>query len=315
MAHRMSTWFAGTARCKRCHQGDPGMLVVPAAGRILCSSRIKLTDKRLCTDLSMPSDLKFVVYGVRHSAYSHAYLTRLLTENVRPSCILSIDSSLRNQAASRTLMVHGGAQYPLHPAAWEQSATAPCLLALAEQHEIPYLAVPDFQCPKLELYLRQSTPTVILATDGPIVRGSMLYAAPYGILSVHAAQLPTFRGNWTTYFNLYHNLPLQVSAFIMQPWVDEGVLLGFRDVAITRGMDLAEINEAALHASVDLASQVLRQISSGALVARRQEPWEGETFRGHFAHGSLQPAMPMAQQQELAERFAAGQYGFYTEMA
>lgn len=98
-----------------------------------------------------------------------------------------------------------------------------------------------------------------LATDGPIVSGPLLYAARYGILSVHAAQLPTFRGNWTTYFNLYHNLPLVVSGFIMQPWVDEGVLLGVRKVPVTRGMNLVQVNEAALHASVDLAAELLQK--------------------------------------------------------
>lgn len=260
-------------------------------------------------------DLKFAVYGVRHSGYSHAYLSRLLEAGVRPSCILSIDPSLRNQAASRTLMTRGGAQYPLKAEAWEQSTVQPCLLALAAQYEIPYLAVPDFQCPKLELYLRQSALVVILATDGPIMRGSLLYAAQYGILSVHAAQLPTFRGNWATYFNLYHNLPLIVSAFIMQPWVDEGVLLGFREVVIARGMDLSQINQAAQHASVDLAIETLKKMASGCLSVRRQEPWEGEVFRGEFIQGVLQPAMPVEQQQELADRFAAGHYGFYTEVA
>ncbi|CAB3901205.1 hypothetical protein LMG26846_04518 [Achromobacter insuavis] len=263
----------------------------------------------------MPSDLKFAVYGVRHSVYSHAYLSRLLQAGIRPFCIISIDSSLPNQAASRTLMTQGGTQYPLNSDAWERGDARPCLLELAAEHEIPYLAVSDFQCPKLELYLRQSVPAVILATDGPIMRGPLLYAAKYGILSVHAAQLPTFRGNWTTYFNLYHNLPLVVSAFIMQPWVDEGVLLGFRDVAITRGMDLAQINQAAMSVSVDLAIDVLGRMASGKLSTRRQEPWEGETFRGEIMQGALQPAMPLAQQQELAERFAAGYYGFYTEVA
>lgn len=263
----------------------------------------------------MPIDLPFVVYGVRHSAYSYVFLNRLLVAGYRPSCVLSIDRSVRNQAASRSLMAHGGAQYPLHAEAWERSAGPHCLLELAAQHEIPYLAVADFQCPKLELYLRQNLPMVILATEGPIMRGPLLYAARYGILSVHAAQLPTFRGNWATCFNLYHNLPLVVSGFIMQPWVDEGVLLGVRKVSVTRGMNLVQVNEAALHASVDLAGELLQKMASGTLSPHRQEPWEGQTYRGQCLHGVLQPAMPPAQQQELAERLAAGHYGFYTETA
>ena len=263
----------------------------------------------------MSLGLKFIVYGVRHSRYSHAYLSRLLGMGHRPDCILSIDPSLRNQANSRSLMAHGGTQYPLRAEAWEISNAPYCLLKLAAQQQIPYLALADFQCPKLELYLRQNQPSVIVATDGPIVRGPLLYAAQHGILSVHAAQLPTFRGNWTTYFNLYHNLPLVVSAFIMQPWVDEGILLGFRPVCVKRGMDLAQINEAALHASVDLASEILQQMVSATLTPRRQEPWEGETYRGHILNGVLQPAMPPAQQQELAARLQAGHYGFYTENA
>lgn len=260
-------------------------------------------------------DQKVVVYGVRHSEYSYVYLHRLLQAGYRPSCVLSIDRSVRNQAASRSLMTHGGAQYPLHAEAWERSAAPHCLLELAAQHEIPYLAVADFQCPKLGLYLRQDVPEVILATDGAVMRGPLLYAARYGILSVHAAQLPTFRGNCATYFNLYHNLPLVVSGFIMQPWVDEGVLLGVRRVPVTRGMNLVQVNEIALHTSVDLAGELLQKMTLGTLSQRRQEPWEGETYRGQRLHGVLQPAMRPAQQQELAERLAAGHYGFYTELA
>lgn len=263
----------------------------------------------------MSLDLNFFVYGVRHSEYSYYYISRLLALGYRPSCVLSIDSSLRNQAASRSLMTHGGEQYPLPPDSWEASTARHCLLELAAQNRIPYLALADFQCPQLELYLRQQPPAVILATDGPIVRGYLLYAARHGVLSVHAAQLPTFRGNWTTYLNLYHNLPLVVSAFTMQPWVDEGNLLGFRPVPIRRDMNLDQINEAALQASVELAGEILQAIASDELTYRRQEPWEGQTYRGWNLNGELQPAMPLRQQQELAARIQNGHYGFYTEMA
>ena len=74
------------------------------------------------------------------------------------------------------------------------------------------------------------------------------------------------------------------------------------------------IDEAALHACIDLAAEVLGQVASGTLSAYRQEPWEGETFRGAFVEGILQPAMPVSQQQELAERLEAGSYGFYSEI-
>lgn len=257
----------------------------------------------------------FIIYGARHSAYSYAYLSRMLASGLRPSCILSIDQSQKNQAASRSLMAHGMAQYPLVEAAWERSESLYCLLELAEKHGIPYLAVSDFLCPKLKMYLQQNVPDVVVATDGPIVKGAMLYAAKNGILSVHSAQLPTFRGNWTTYFNLYHNLPLVVSAFIMQPWVDEGVLLDFREVAVHEGMDLAQVNEAALNASIDLACDVLIKIAGDELMVRRQEPWEGEIFRGSSENGILQPAMPLTQQQELAARMRGKEYGFYTRIA
>lgn len=261
----------------------------------------------------MSLDLNFFIYGVRHSEYSCNYLSRLLALGHRPSCILSIDSSRHNQAASRSLMARIGEQYPLQPDSWETSSAKYCLLDVAAQQRIPYLALADFQCPHLELYLRQQSPAVILATDGPIVRGYLLYAARHGILSVHAAQLPTFRGNWTTYFNLYHNVPLVASAFIMQPWVDEGSLVGFRTVPVRNGMDLNQINESALQASVELAGEVLQNIACGSLTHRRQEPWEGETYRGCILNNALLPAMPLLQQQQLSARLQSGQYGFYTE--
>ena len=210
-------------------------------------------------------------------------------------------------------MLDMSSQYPLRAGAWDMSDNPCCLLALAARHEIPYIAVADFSCPKLERYLRQNPQDAILATDGPIMRGSILYAARYGIISVHAAQLPTFRGNWTTYFNLYHNLPLVVSAFIMQPWVDEGVLLASREVPIARGMTLEQINEASLRCSVGVAVEVLQQIGEGSVRARRQEPWEGVVYRGAIKNGVLQPAMPEAVQKELAARLAEGTYAFYRE--
>ena len=133
-------------------------------------------------------------------------------------------------------------QYPLVPNAWEFGRSRNCLLELARQYEVPYIAVPSFDCPHLLQYIQRLNLSVIVATDGPIMRGSMLYVAKYGILSVHAAHLPVFRGNWATYFNLYHNQPLKVSAFIMQPWIDEGILLGTKDVTIVRGMSLPQID-------------------------------------------------------------------------
>lgn len=137
----------------------------------------------------MSLDLKFIICGVRYSEYSHAYLSRLLSMGHHPYCILSIDPSLRNQANSRSLMARGGARYPLRTGAWEVSNAPYCLLQLAAQYQIPYLALADFQCPKLELYLRQHQPSVILATDGQLAAPGAGHESTRHLGAVESRQL------------------------------------------------------------------------------------------------------------------------------
>ena len=258
----------------------------------------------------MSDSISFVVYGLRHSGYSYALIASLITEGCIPAAIISIDDSIQNQVVTRCLMIQENREFFSHD--WQTSKNHQCLLALAQQHQIPYIALKRLDDPWLLYWLSRNPQDAIVATDGPIVRGALLYAARYGIISAHAAYLPAFRGNWTTYYNLYHNVPLVVSAFIMQPWVDEGVILGHRVVAITQGMTLDEINLLARDTGAALLANTLWHIAQNQLITVRQEPWEGITYRGMRADdGTLLPAMAEALQVELVARFAAGDYGFY----
>lgn len=154
----------------------------------------------------------------------------------------------------------------------------------------------------------------MLITEGPIFKGNILEIPRIGVINIHAAPLPYFRGNWTTFLSLYCAYPPMVSAHIVMEQVDAGSLIDVMKYDIYEGDTLEEVNQRASRACMELAAKVIRDALDKGVSYRRQRIWEGHTYKGcRNSNGVLMPAMSLELQDELKQRMELKRYGFYTE--
>lgn len=169
---------------------------------------------------------------------------------------------------------------------------------------VPFLFTPALDSDVAVDMLRRSGVQAGVLAEAPILRGAVLTATPAGLLNVHAAPLPAYRGNWATCWALWHDEPLAVSAHLVEERADRGPILAVRPLPVRRGDTLEDIDRRGFRVCGELAAEVLaRARTRPGVPLRVQRDWEGRTFRG---------PMPEEIRAELARRLAAGDYSFFT---
>lgn len=259
--------------------------------------------------------MEFAIIGINSSNYADKILERLLSFRLTPKYVIIEDHNTMGLAASAFYI--DNRQLPKIPQdleKWGMSSTNKKSLALkCNQETIPFFLVPDHNSRQTRSILSSHPIDILLITEGPIIRGPILYMPRYCVMNIHAAPLPQYRGNWTTRFALYHDEPPTVSAHVVTPWIDEGPIIKIMQYEIKQGDTLEEIDKKAQIASADLAAYSLLSIVNEGFSPKIQRVWEGKEYKGIFKDGHLEPAMPLELQEELKERLHKGEYGFYAK--
>ena len=170
------------------------------------------------------------------------------------------------------------------------------------KHRIPFLFVPDFGSQTATLASATGADAALLL-EAPIIRGPILTALPQGIVNFHAAPLPAYRGNFVTWWALYHNDPLALTVHCIRHGVDDGPILFQKPVPVFRKDTLQDIDARAIEVAAKAALEVVREGHTGWQLTH-QEPWQGRLFKG---------SMPADIVTELEHRLAEGSYGHYVD--
>ena len=168
--------------------------------------------------------------------------------------------------------------------------------------QIPFIFVDKLSSDTAADLVEQTGADTALLAEGPILKGRILTSAPCGVVNFHAAPLPAFRGNYATYWALYNDVPLQVSAHIVSAGIDTGDILMRQTLPVFRGDKLSDIDSRGYEVAGNLAVSLVRQARSAGIPRIRQERWEGTDYRGNMPNDIIQ---------ECARRLAAEEYGFY----
>lgn len=168
---------------------------------------------------------------------------------------------------------------------------------------VPFVFVPGLDSPASVALLRRAAVDAGVLAEAPILRGELLHSLPASLLNFHAAPLPAYRGSWATYWALYHDEPLSVTAHLVEERTDQGPVLATRPLPVQRGDTLADIDRRGFRVCAELAVEVLQQSRRG-LLPQPQEPWQGRTFRGE---------MPQDIVAECQRRLRDGEYTFFSD--
>ena len=258
--------------------------------------------------------MDFSLIGIDRSEYANTILNKLIYEDLKPKYILIEDTRPENLANSAYYIdTNKFPEVPIKRELWNFDANDELsLMACCVKQKIPFFSIMNHNC-RYTIKVLQSYPVdILIITEGPIIRGPILYIPRYCVMNIHAAPLPQYRGNFTTRFALYNDEPPTVSAHVVTPWIDEGAIIGKLRFEAKKGDSLEDVDKKAFQASAELAVKVLKDIRENGFHPRIQHKWEGQTYRGKKTKDGLQPAMPPHIHNELRGRFERGEYGFFS---
>ena len=173
---------------------------------------------------------------------------------------------------------------------------------LYKKYNIPYVFIKDMNNSCLIELIRVCRIKLAILAEAPILKGAILGAFPNGIMNFHAADLPAYRGSYATYWNLYNDDPLYVTAHFVNRSIDMGSIIKKEKVHIQKGDSLPDVDTKCIATMADMAVDLVKAGKKEKLDSTLQEPWQGTTYRG---------AMPQDIQDELSVRFSESVYSHY----
>lgn len=259
--------------------------------------------------------MDFAIIGLDRSIYARTILEKMSHYNLRPKYVLIEDSNPISLASSSALIDTG--RFPTVQQSirdWGIDLDDPSSIkTYCYKNTIPFYTVQDQNSKDVCTILTTWGIDILLITEGPIIRGPILYLPRYCVMNIHAAPLPQYRGNWTTRLALYNDEPPFVSAHAVTPWIDAGPILKKMSYQIKLGDTLEDVDCKALQASAELAVYTIYDIIEKGFQPIPQNIWDGREYKGSTRDGITQPAMPLGLQEELRDRFRKGEYGFYAK--
>ncbi len=250
---------------------------------------------------------RFLVFGIHHSLHGAALARHLVQAGLRPELVLISAAREEQLNASRPFWDRrrrwSNAAAVLQAHAPLAARDEPDAVATVYQEAgIPYLFVPGFGSDVTCGLLEAASADAMVLAEGPILKGRVLKTFSRGIINLHAAPLPAYRGSCATWWALYHDEPLEVCAHLVTEGVDTGPILGRRRLPVRRGDTLEDIDRRGFEVCGELLVEVLRQARHGGIVPAPQRDWEGRTFRGR---------MPRDIEEECRRRLREQEYTHY----
>ena len=125
---------------------------------------------------------------------------------------------------------------------WDAGAdTSEDLLEVASRHGIPVATTPAFNCERTRELFREAEPELGLALGTAILRRSVFGIPEHGMLNIHGAELPRFRGGHSVIWPIYEGESrVGFSIHRIDDGIDTGAILHVETWPIEFGDDLRE---------------------------------------------------------------------------
>lgn len=251
--------------------------------------------------------VSFVMFGIHRSLHARALLRHLLAAGLRPMYALVSAEIPEHNACSQPFWDRP--QWWVDPAedlvqaharVLEQRPVDDSIAQAYAEAGVPFLFVPGFFDAVTRRLLGAGQADTMVLAEGPILRGPILDLFSQGIVNLHAAPLPAYRGNFATGWALYHDEPLEACAHLVAPGIDDGPLLGRRRLPVLRGDTLADIDGRSLNVCGELLADVLQRAMHEGIEPQPQAAWQGRTFRGRMPADIIAECERRLSQQEYS---------------
>jgi len=204
------------------------------------------------------SHTHFVFMLLREHPYGREMLAQLLAAGLRPQLILEEHSEVA--AAERQKFLARIAGHPVNRSIATQAA----------DHKVPIVSVPAHDDAHSLGVIREAGPDLIVLGGTRIIRGELLTFPRDGMLNSHPGLLPECRGSASPAWSVLHDIEVGSSCHFCTSTIDEGDLVGRREVPVHRGDRYEDLCYSTLVTAGTLMTEAVRAHAEGNLTALRR---------------------------------------------
>ncbi|MDK2839663.1 MAG: phosphoribosylglycinamide formyltransferase 1 [Thermosipho sp. (in: thermotogales)] len=173
------------------------------------------------------------------------FLIRLFLENIKVSCIFAADPVPLN-IPKHTIKVKINHSALIHPK------------EIAERLNIDYYVLPHNSAELVEIVKERNIELGIIA-GARILKPHIIKSFPLGIINFHPGLIPEARGLDAMLWSIYNDIPLGVTAHLIDERIDAGSVLIKEKIPIYEDDTLLELSERLYEKQLDLIKRAVEK--------------------------------------------------------
>ena len=150
----------------------------------------------------------------------------------------------------------------------------------AKKNRIPRRVITDSNDPAFVRHIRELKPDLIISYSAPqIIKPELLSVPKHGVINVHGALLPNYRGCLPSFWYLYNDEKLGgATVHYMSAKIDDGDILEQGSVDISDCKSMFRLMKKTKTVGGELMLKALEDIANGTLEPRKNETEKGSYF-------------------------------------
>jgi len=204
------------------------------------------------------SHANFVFMLMREHPYAREMLAQLLAAGLRPQLILEEDSAVGDLERQKFLERIAG--HAVNQPVADQAAEC----------DIPIVTVAAHDDEHCLATIREVEPELIVLGGTRVIRGDLLTFPRDGVLNSHPGLLPECRGSASPAWSVFHDIAVGSSCHFCTAAIDEGDLVGRREVPVHRGDRYEDLCYRTLVMAGTLMTEAVQAHAEGRLATLRR---------------------------------------------
>jgi len=150
----------------------------------------------------------------------------------------------------------------------------------AKKNHIPHRVITNSNDPAFVQHVRELAPDLIISYSAPqIIKPELLSVPKYGVINVHGALLPDYRGCLPSFWYLYNDEKLGgATVHYMSAQIDDGDIIEQGSVDISDCNSMFKLMKMTKRVGGELMLKALEDIANGTVEARKNETEKGSYF-------------------------------------
>ena len=150
----------------------------------------------------------------------------------------------------------------------------------AKKNHIPYRVITNSNDPAFVQHIRELEPDLIISYSAPqVIKDELLGVPKHGVINVHGALLPDYRGLLPSFWYLYKGEKLGgATVHYMSARIDDGDIIEQGSVDISDCRSMFQLMKKTKTVGGELMVKAIEEIEAGTVQRRKNETEKGSYF-------------------------------------